>query len=259
MLWLNGGRKSQHQNHCVMSSLLDRDQINQLMGRPPFVEEDQTRSPVSFGVWSGSAFQDVWKINRHADLRMFLIHGTGATGASVAFPRQSVATSPRTFFLRGDFGTWIENGHLTLLLNEVLRIAQPQNTRESVSTIKFNFSLNISQLADVLRVSRPTVYSWFDEDAEVSVHPDHQSRIEQLTSYAEFWWEKAGRPLPKELLDSAIGSLLLDELKAEVPKRQLICPLIEGLFARLPAKRPLVIVKGVGPVPESESEDILID
>jgi hypothetical protein len=234
-----------------MPNSLEIDRINQLMARPPFVTEDQTSSPLSFEDWSETDPHSRRRVGQ-ADLAFFLVNGTGAMHTVVAVPRHPVATSPRSSLWRQDFTTWVENSYVSLLLEFVSRLVQPRNTRAEISTIKFNLGLNLSQLAEVLGVRRPTIYSWLDEEAEVRIQPENQRRIQQLASYAEIWWTKAGRQLPKELLDSSLGSLLLDLLRAEILNDQLIRQVIEALCAELPAKRRFLKVEGVGPVPEGE-------
>ena len=167
--------------------------------------------------------------------------------------REPITTSVAPFFLPEDQETRVENNVINELLRRILLSIQPENTKAAISTIKFNFSLNHSQLADVLRVTRPTIYTWLDEEADVRIQPHHQHRIEQLASYATFWWGKARRRLPKGLFDSKVGTMLLDLLQAEVLEDQFIRWAIEKLSAQCLAERRLVTVKGVGSVPIDES------
>jgi hypothetical protein len=173
---------------------------------------------------------------------------------SQRFWRYLVATSARTSFSPGETETLgVENNRLGELLESTLLLVQPKKTRSAISAIKFNFSLNLSQFADVLGVARPTVYAWLDEESEVRIQPPHQWRIERLAAYAELWWDKANRPFPKELFDLAQGQQLLHLLSSQPLNDLFIRKVIDALARELPPKRKLATVKGVGPVPKAES------
>ena len=53
---------------------------------------------------------------------------------------------------------------------------------ERVRFIRHAFSLNNKQMADVLRVSRPTVYSWMN--GETSIHSAGQQRVNMIYELA---------------------------------------------------------------------------
>lgn len=221
---------------------------------PPaaFRVEDQTSSHVSLDDWSEIGLH-AYSLAAQPDTRAFLVNGTGAMGIIVIVPAHQMATSFKNSLCGRDFLTYVEDAHLSLLWESIWPVARLYDIRAAISTIKFNFSLPVSHLADVLRVSRPTVYAWLDEEIEIRIQAFHQRRIEQLASYAELWWARAsGRRFPKELFDSSFGSMLLDLLKAEILNDQLIRKAIEALCASLPVKRKLATVKGVGPVPTDE-------
>jgi hypothetical protein len=181
--------------------------------------------------------------------------GTCVCCVLLRVPRRLIATSPTVFVSCSTSGTetQVENARLKTLLESVCELAQPKKTREAVSTIKFNLSLNLSQLADVLRVGRPTVYSWMDEDNDIRIQAHHEQRIERVAAYAQVWWDKAQRPFPKELFDDAPGRQLLNLLQAELLNDPWIRKAIDELARQLPTKRKLATVKGVGPVPRDDS------
>jgi len=232
-----------------MATTLQTNRLAGLEYPPDFLTESPTSPSV---VMPAIHLENPFHQKQIETQHLFVID-TGANAGDLRLPRLPILTSATTFFLLWESGIRVENSRLGALLESAFRLAQPKKTRVAISTIKFNLSLNLSQLAEVLRVRRPTVYTWLDEDADVRIQPDHQRRIEQLASYADLWWTKAGRQLPKELLDSSLGSLLLDQLEAEVLNDQLIRRFIEALCDELPAKRRFVKVKGVGPLPEGES------
>jgi hypothetical protein len=236
----------------AMATTLQTNRLAGLEYPPDFLTESPTGPSVSWNAMPEIHLENPFH-QKLIETQHSLVIDTGANPGDLRLPRFPILTSATTVFLFWESGTRVENSRLGALLEYACRLAQPRKTRAAISTIKFNLSLNLSQLADVLRVRRPTVYTWLNEDTDVRIQPDHQRRIEQLASYADLWWTKAARQLPKELLNSSLGSLLLDQLGAEVLNDQLIRRIIEAVCNELPAKRRFVKVKGVGPLPEDES------
>jgi hypothetical protein len=66
---------------------------------------------------------------------------------------------------------------------------------EKLAFIQDQFSLNLSMLATVLRVSRPTLYAWLREEAEP--HASNLLRIERLYSRARSWRRQSNAPLDR--------------------------------------------------------------
>jgi hypothetical protein len=235
-----------------MATTLQPDRLAGLENTLALLAESQTNPSVSgntrLAVQSENPFQ-----TKPLEPQRFLVVGTGANPVLWPLPRLPIPTSTITFFLLWESATRVENFRLDALLESVRQLAQPKKAKEAASTIKFNLSLNLSQLADVLRVGRPTVYSWLDEEDGVRIQAHHQQRIERVATYADLWWDKAQRPFPKELFDDALGGQLLSLLRAEVLNDPSIRKLIDALAKQLPPKRNLATVKGVGPVPRNES------
>jgi DNA-binding transcriptional regulator YiaG len=69
----------------------------------------------------------------------------------------------------------------------------PVTPDEMLGIIRAAFSLTVTELAQVLRVQRPAVYSWLAGDAE----PREQNlrRLISLTTLAEHWMDVADAPL----------------------------------------------------------------
>jgi len=235
-----------------MATTLQADRLPGLKNSLASLAESQTNPSVSGGtrlaVQSENPFQ-----TKAQEPQRFLVVGTGTNPVLWRLPRLPIPTSTITFFLLWESETRVENCRLEALMESVCQLAQPKKTRGAVSTIKFNLSLNLSQLADVLRVGRPTVYSWLDEEDDVRIQPHHQQRIERVATYAELWWDKAERPFPKELFDDPLGGQLLSLLHAELLNDPLIRKAIDALVRQLPSKRKLATVKGVGQVPRDDS------
>ena len=84
-----------------------------------------------------------------------------------------------------------------------------------IATIRTAFPLQISQIAEILGVSRPTIYAWISEGQRPQ--PRCRARLNQVYALAEFWNKKSNLPLPAQALTSPdeTGTSLLEMLKAE--------------------------------------------
>ena len=109
----------------------------------------------------------------------------------------------------------------------------------AISSIRSLFSLTITELADVLEVKRPTVYSWLRGDSQP--HASNLARIREILSMAKFFKslniEPARDLVRRSLTDE--GKSLLDLLKS--------CPLnkteIKSLMSKIALIAPLRIKK----------------
>ena len=174
-----------------------------------------------------------------------LLEGTRATPVKLELTLPITTSSNQ----RG-IAALIESTLLRQLLQSTSRYTHTRRLQGALAAIRFNFSLNLSQLSDVLLVARPTVYSLLDEDNDVKIQTVHQRRILSLAGYADLWWEKAGRPLPKNLLNTELGAGLLNWLSADALNDQMIRVIICALAAQLPTPRRLATIKGAGIVPD---------
>jgi hypothetical protein len=84
------------------------------------------------------------------------------------------------------------------------------STPEKLSLIRDQFSLNFSDLSKVLRISRPTLYSWIRDDA--SPHEQNLTRIEQLYVLAMEWHRISAAPVGKMRRFIQSGSSLIERL-----------------------------------------------
>jgi len=85
---------------------------------------------------------------------------------------------------------------------------------EVVATIRSTLSLQIKELAEILRVQRPTVYSWIKNEVEPSA--TNRERLQQLYRVALKWKQLC--KLPAETLirsTGADGHSVLELLKAD--------------------------------------------
>jgi len=96
-----------------------------------------------------------------------------------------------------------------------LEKTQLRTTAEKLETIKDIFGISLSQLAKILRTSRPSIYSWLEgeEPREAT-----EQRIRQVYRFAEYWREInqyhfSPAPLFRQPLGNSLS--MLDRLTKE--------------------------------------------
>lgn len=88
------------------------------------------------------------------------------------------------------------------------------NVQEKIAGIRHYLSLNTTELASVLQVKRPTVYSWTAGAA--SLHGKHRARLDQVYEIARDWRALSTRPLGEVMRERiAGGAALIDLLSAD--------------------------------------------
>ena len=86
--------------------------------------------------------------------------------------------------------------------------------QEALSTIRAAFGLNITQTAQVLGVTRPTIYSWLAGDG--TPRAGNEDRLRRLVSLAMYWTGRSSSPLGKRLRNRVSErATLLDLLSTE--------------------------------------------
>lgn len=90
-----------------------------------------------------------------------------------------------------------------------------RTTAEKIEYIRDNFGISVSQLAKILRTSRPTIYSWLEDEVprEQSVH-----RVQQIYEITTQWTGMNTYHFsPGPLLRQALGKSpsLLEQLESE--------------------------------------------
>jgi hypothetical protein len=133
--------------------------------------------------------------------------------------------------------------------------------QEQLAGIRRYLSLNVSDLAKVLRVERPTVYSWLK--GEAIPRSGNVSRIGAIYSIARQWRLMSSEPI-RGMLNTAYGGnttllgLLSDEIIDEARTHQLLTKLREALDRVPPRKSVAEIAKERGirlPVRELSLDD----
>ena len=111
-------------------------------------------------------------------------------------------------------------------------VVAPISHNETIASIRSALSLQIKELAEILRVQRPTIYSWINDEVEPSA--GNRERMQQVYRVASQWTRRCN--LPAERLVRAAGTdghSVLDLLKAdEIDEQDIV-----RRFDRLAAER----------------------
>lgn len=87
------------------------------------------------------------------------------------------------------------------LVESFVDLTYPENLSDSfyfdisaaLATIRSHFSLQIKELALILGVQRPTIYSWMRDESKPQ--PDNRHRISQILRFVSYWQNLGGKPL----------------------------------------------------------------
>ncbi len=99
-------------------------------------------------------------------------------------------------------------------------------TKEKVSAIRHYLSLNMTELAAVLNVGRPTVYAW--ATAPAAPKSKHRDRVDAIYELARCWRSQSSTPmgsLVRELLPGGktmVDLLSADELSSETAQKGML-------------------------------------
>lgn len=86
--------------------------------------------------------------------------------------------------------------------------------QETIASIRSALSLQIKELAEILGVTRPTVYSWINNDSQPSA--DNRKRLQQVYRIASRWNQLCRLPAENLIRSPGRSSLsVLDLLKAD--------------------------------------------
>ena len=128
--------------------------------------------------------------------------GTGGTMSSPALAATTLGAA-----------TNVNVGQVEYLIGKKRSEDDLVETSERLAFVQHQFSLNISDLAQVLRVSRPTVYSWMREEAEP--HLDNINRARELFRFARLWRNMSVHPIGRLLRRPLNNGLSLFTLLSE--------------------------------------------
>lgn len=120
----------------------------------------------------------------------------------------------------------------------------PLSYTETIAGIRSAMSLQIKELAEILQVKRPTVYSWIKDEVEPSA--SNRQRLQQVYRIASQWMRRCRLPADRLVRTAATdGHSVLDLLKADEIDEAKIISRFEGLAsermkmkAKADTKRP---------------------
>jgi hypothetical protein len=94
------------------------------------------------------------------------------------------------------------------------RAQQALDTQEKLAGIRHYLSANVTHMAKILRVGRPTVYSWLRDDP--GLRANHARRIDEIYEAAVTWRSVSSQPIG-EFMSRPLGSggTLLELLSAK--------------------------------------------
>lgn len=93
-------------------------------------------------------------------------------------------------------------------------VGVPLSHNETIAGIRSALSLQIKELAEVLRVQRPTIYSWINNEVEPSA--GNRERMQQVYRIAAQWTRRCNLPAERLVRGSGTdGHSVLDLLKAD--------------------------------------------
>jgi hypothetical protein len=108
---------------------------------------------------------------------------------------------------------------------------------ETLLRLRAHFSLNTSELARVLGVERPTIYSWTKDS--VVVRERHRARLASLSRLVNFWTRLSPRPLGPLKHATSGDSTVLDWLADSSASENTICQILREVSeAASTAKTP---------------------
>jgi hypothetical protein len=105
---------------------------------------------------------------------------------------------------------------------------QVLNTQEKLAGIRHYLSANITHMAKIFRVGRPTVYSWLRDDP--GLRAIHARRIDEIYEAAVLWRSGSNQPIG-EFMSRPLGSgdTLLELLSAKTLNKSAI----QGAFIQI--------------------------
>lgn len=93
------------------------------------------------------------------------------------------------------------------------------STADTLSTIRSSLSLNMKEMAKILKVERQTVYSWIGGSSEP--HPSNKSRLNEIRLIAKYWETLSPLPVGNSVRQSnRDGRSIVDLLSEDILDKQ---------------------------------------
>jgi transcriptional regulator with XRE-family HTH domain len=139
--------------------------------------------------------------------------------------------------------------------------------KEMISTIRSALSLQIKELAEILRVQRPTVYSWINDEVEPSA--GNRERLQQIYRIASKWRRLCNLPAERLIRSAGTdGHSILELLKADEINEDDVVSRLRGLAAqrrmmkaeadkRRPTAEAIALQHGLSPDDVSDQQHLI--
>jgi hypothetical protein len=111
--------------------------------------------------------------------------------------------------------------------------AQAVRRVERLTEIQANLGLSMQMLAEVMRVTRPTLYKWFDVEKSISLQNDSIRRLDEVEQLAQKWRALSTAPLGPWVRERSNGGRPLRDLLTAEP---LPMAKIERAFSQIVAR-----------------------
>jgi DNA-binding transcriptional regulator YiaG len=127
-----------------------------------------------------------------------------APSASIVQPTGGTATIERRAAATGSYDVVVE---------ETMPLELSQRPADLISQIRAWLSLNISELASVLHVERPTIYAWIAGSAVPQAA--NMRRLIDIASWAREWSRLSKVPMGSAVRQQGLGGITLVDLLAD--------------------------------------------
>jgi len=160
-------------------------------------------------------------------------------------------------------GVIVETRNPGQLLSEALPLTA--TTPDAIARIRSSLSLQIKELAEVLKTTRPTVYAWINGTS--LPQPQNLARIRQVARLAAEWDAICNYPIGRAIRENySNGRSVLDLLREDhIPEqavldcfRSIALSIRQDLAARKPSLRELAKARGLD-ISVAASQDDEID
>ena len=111
------------------------------------------------------------------------------------------------------------------------------NVSEAIATIRSALSLQVKELAEALRVERPTVYAWIR--GESSPQPENRERLAAILRVAQGWNNHCGLPMEGSVREEfgAGGMTFAGLLRADSIDQKLVSDQIKEIAKKVMARQ----------------------
>jgi hypothetical protein len=118
-----------------------------------------------------------------------------------------------------------------------------ESAGDLLAGIRSAFSLQIKELAEILKVERPTIYAWMKGSASPQQH--NRLRLRDIHRLAMQWNRLSNRPTGTAIRETdAAGRSVVDYLKEDIPPREIIVGRLKAIAdetqARDASRRPVL-------------------